>query len=134
MNVLYVTMNGTRERVNFPVELDMMGKGCALFEASGVVGPYTDKPVFLCADFVEDCSIIRNKQMSILRRLKLVPYSGGKMGYVDQVFDKMLWLPTNINAVQEIRLYIIDDKGNDAPFQSCNISCTLVCIPNHNKI
>ena len=129
MNVIYVEMSSSNQRVTLPKTHDMEGKGCALFEISGRVAPYTDMPLFLCVDFIEE-STVGGKTLPILRRIQLIPDDESPEASIDQVFHKMLWLPTSRDRVDELRVYISDEHGNIRSFDYCQISCTLVCIPH----
>ena len=129
MDVLYVNMESGNQRVPLPTTLHVCGKGCALFEISGRCYPYTDIPLFLCVDFIQDSSL-GTKMIPILRRIELKPDPESHEGKISQVFNKMLWLPINRSPLDEVRVYITDDHGNVRSFDYCNIQCTLVCIPN----
>ena len=122
-------MSSSNQLVSLPTTHIMERKGCALFEISGRVAPYTDMPLFLCTDFIQD-SAIGPKMMPILRRIQLLPDSESPEATLNQVFHKMLWLPTNRDAVDELRVYISDEHGNIRSFDYCQVSCTLVCIPH----
>ena len=65
MNCVYVFMWSNTEKVTFPIPLDMERKGYALFDIRGKVKPFTNKPLFLCTDFVEPSMVGSNKQMPI---------------------------------------------------------------------
>ena len=135
MNVIYATMHGTSEKISFPSEMDMEGKGCALFEITGNVSPYADIPLFLCADFLQDSIVSARRTLPVLHRISLKrDEKDPPRGLIDQVFYKMLWLPTNRSPVKEIRLYLTDMTGDPAPFAQCTIHCTLVCIPHVDKL
>ena len=54
-------MHGITDKIAFPIPLDMEGKGCALFDIRGKVKPFTNKPLFLCTDFVEPSMVGSNK-------------------------------------------------------------------------
>ena len=116
------------ETVTFAIPLDMEGKGCALFDIRGKVKPFTNEPLFLCADFVEPSMVGNNKQMPILCNINLlkVELTGG--GIIDPMYNKILWLPTNHSPLKEIQLHICDRHGRFAPLVDCTIDCTLVFI------
>ena len=103
MNVIYVEMSSASEQIKLPTTHDMEDKGCALFEMTGRVSPYTDIPLFLCTDFVEE-SVVGHKMMPVLRRLHMVPNSESSEAIIRKVFNKMLWLPTNRSKVDELRV------------------------------
>ena len=126
-------MHGITEKVTFPIPLDMERKGCALFDIRGKVKPFTNEPLFLCADFTESSMVGSNKQMPILHKINLLKdeLTGGG-GIINPMYNKILWLPTNRSPLKEIRLYIRDRHGRFAPLVDCNIDCTLVLIP-HTK-
>ena len=128
-------MHGITEKVTFPIPLDMEKKGCTLFDIRGKVKPFTNEPLFLCADFIESSMVGSNKQMPILRKINLLKdesMGGGGGGIIDPMYNKILWLPTNHSPLKEIQLYISDRHGRFAPLVDCNIDCTLVFIP-HTK-
>lgn len=129
MNVIYVEMESSNQVVVLPTTLDMEGKGCALFEIRGRCAPFTDMPLFLCTDFIEE-STIGTKMIPILRRIELVSAKASPEATFNQVFHKMLWLPCNRTPLNELRVYISDEYGNIRSFDYCQVSCTLVCIPN----
>ena len=145
MNAIYIEMTSSDHRMSLPVELDMRNKQCALFEATGTVVPYMKKPLFLCSDFIES-SIVGERMIPVLRRIQLMPdeedeqdddgddaKKKGKVrtsGIVDHIFHKMLWMSTNRDEVDEIRVYISDETGKTVTFSSCDLSCTLVSIPS----
>lgn len=129
MNAIYLNMSESREVVSLPTTLDLENKSVALFEISGKVSQHISKPLFLCVDFVETSIISSGQQLPILRRVKLSKFNKGTGGKLDQTFDKMLWIPTSRSPVGEFSVYICDEVGNLAPFESCNVNCTLVCIP-----
>ena len=133
MNVIYVEMDKGNQQVILPKSLEMEGKGCALFEITGRCSPYTDIPLFLCTDFIEN-STAGLKMLPVLRRIKMSPDSESEEGVFDQIFSKMLWLPTNRTPLDEVRVYISDEEGKVMSFDYCNISCTLVCIPHVKKL
>lgn len=131
MNAVYVNMKSNRETVSLPVGLDVEGKGVALFEITGKVYPHTSRQLFFCTDFIESSSVGDGKQLPILRRIKSSKFSKGEGGgKIDQVFNKMLWVPTNRTPLSEITVYICDENGNEAPFEKCTVQCSLVFIPN----
>ena len=72
MNCVYIFMHSITEKVTFPIPLDMEGKGCALFDIRGKVKPFTNKPLFPCADFIESSMVGSNKQMPILCNINLL--------------------------------------------------------------
>ena len=125
-------MHGITEKVTFPIPLDMERKGCTLFDVRGKVKPFTNEPLFLCADFIELSMVRSNKQMPILHKINLLKAESMGGGIIDAMYNKILWLPTNRNPLKEIRLYISDRHGRFAPLVDCNIDCTLVFIP-HTK-
>ena len=127
MNVIYASMNSPDSRVDLPVELDMANKGCALFEVTGAVFPYTDEPLFLCVDYVDE-SFVGQRMMPILRRIQLKRVDSG--GTINHTFNKMLWVSCSRMRVKEFRLYISNADGNCPPFAKCHLNCTLVNIPN----
>lgn len=129
MNAIYIKMAQSREVVSLPTTLDVENKSVALFEITGKVSEYTSKALFMCVDFVESSILSTGKQLPIVRRIKISKAGKGQGGRLDQTFDKMLWLPTNRSPIGEFSVYICDDSGNLAPFESCNLNCTLVCIP-----
>ena len=91
------------EKVTFPIPLDMERKGCALFDIRGKVKPFTNEPLFLCANFIESRMVGSNKQMPILHKINLLKdelMGGG--GIIDPMFNKILWLPTNRSPLKEI--------------------------------
>ena len=91
-------MHGITEKVTFPIPLDMEGKGCALFDIRGKVKPFTNEPLFLCADFVEPSMVGSNKQMPILCNINEL--TGG--GIIDPMYNEILWLPSNHSPLKEI--------------------------------
>ena len=125
-------MCGITEKVTFPIPLDMEGKGCILFDIRGKVKPFTNKPHFLCADFIKSSMVGSNKQMPILCKINLLKDESTGGGIIDPIYNKILWLPTNCSPLKEIQLYISDRHGRSAPLVDCNIDCTLVFIP-HTK-
>ena len=118
------------EKVTFPIPLDMEGKGCALFDIRGKVKPFTNEPLFLCADFLESSMVGSNKQMPILRNINLLKDELTGCGIIDPIYNKTSWLATNRSPLKEIRLYTSDRHGRFAPLVDCNIDCTLVFIPH----
>ena len=58
MNAIYFSMKGTSHKVILPVELDMENKGCSLFDISGIMKPYIEAPIYLCADFLGNNIIV----------------------------------------------------------------------------
>ena len=123
-------MRGITEKVTFPIPLDMERKGCTLFDIRGKVKPFTNEPLFLCADFIELSMVGSNKQMPILRKINLLKDELMGGGIIDPMYNKILWLPTNHSPLKEIQLYISDRHGRFAPLVDCNIDCTLVFIPH----
>ena len=96
-------MHGITEKVTFPIPLDMERKGCALFDIRGKVKPFTNEPLFLCADFIELSMVGSNKQMPILCKINLLKdESMGGGGIIDPMYNKILWLPTNHSPLKEI--------------------------------
>ena len=95
-------MHSITEKVTFAIPLDMEGKGCALFDIRGKVKPFTNEPLFLCADFIKLSMVGSNKQMPILRKINLLKgeLTGG--GIIDPMYNKILWLPTNHSPLKEI--------------------------------
>ena len=126
-------MTSENQSVALPTTHDMEGKGCAVFEIRGSLSPYTDIPLFLCTDFIEP-SVVGSKTLPILRRIQLIPNPKSSEAIISKVFHKMLWLPTNRSTVDEFRVYISDQHGNVRSFDHCEISCTLVCIPNIRQL
>ena len=119
-------MNSSNHQMSLPVKLCTEFKGCALFEVSGTVYPYTDKSLFLCADFISS-STVGDKMLPVLRKIKLKPDDSDIEGIIDDVLHKLMWLRIDRCPLKEIRLYIVDDMGNIHSFDYCNLSCTLVC-------
>ena len=90
------------EKVTFPIPLDMEGKGCALFDIKGKVKPFTNEPLFLCADFVRPSMVGSNKQMPILHNINLLKDESMGGSIIDPMYNKILWLPTNHSTLKEI--------------------------------
>ena len=126
MNAIYVNMSGPNQLVHLPIEISGHDRGCALFEITGSVHPYTDTPLYLCADFIQE-SFIGHKRIPILRRIKLQPNDTGG-ATLNETFNKMLWLSCNRTPIKELRTYISDAQGHIPPFEECKLSCTLVII------
>ena len=81
----------------------MERKGCTLFDIRGKVKPFTNEPLFLCADFIESSMVGSNKQMPILRKINLFKdKSTGGGGIIDPMYNKNVWLPTNHSPLKEI--------------------------------
>ena len=95
MNCVHVFMHGITEKVTFPIPLDMERKGCTLFDIRGKVNPFTNEPLFLCADFIESSMVRSNKQMPILHKINLLKDESMGDGIIDPMYNKILWLPTN---------------------------------------
>lgn len=129
MIAIYANMTSASEKMAFPNTRDLKDKSCALFEIVGKVSPYTDQPIFLCADFIETSIMGPDLVLPVLRRISLIKNKTGDGARIQQILKKMLWVPTSRGRVEEIRVYITDAKGNPAPFDECQLSCTLVCIP-----
>ena len=90
------------EKVTFPIPLDMEGKGCALFDIRGKVNPFTNEPLFLCANFIEPSMLGSNKQMAILCNINLLKDESTGGGIIDPMYNKTSWLPTNHSPLKEI--------------------------------
>ena len=95
-------MHGITEKVTFPISLDMERKGCALFDIRGKVKPFTNEPLFLCANFIESSMVGSNKQMPILYKINLLKDESMGGGIIDPMYNKILWLPTNHSPLKEI--------------------------------
>ena len=96
-------MRGITEKVTFPIPLDMERKGCTLFDIRSKVKPFTNEPLFLCANFMELSIVGSNKQMPILHKINLLKdESTGAGGIIDPMYNKILWLPTNRSPLKEI--------------------------------
>ena len=96
-------MCGITEKVTFPIPLDMERKGCTLFDIRGKVKPFTNEPLFLCADFIKSSMVGSNKQMPILHKINLLKdelMGGG--GIIDPMYNIILWLPTNHSPLKKI--------------------------------
>ncbi len=128
MNAIYATMTSANQFLALPVQINVGNTGCALFEAVGSVSPPINDPLFICVDFIES-SMVGDLMLPILRRITLEVQDDGKSAVIDELFNKMLWLPINRSPITEIRVYICDEQGNIPSFKSCHLSCTLVCIP-----
>ena len=63
-------MKGTSQKVTLLLELDMENKGCSLFDISGMVKPYIEPPIYLCANFVGN-SILVGSEHPTERRMQL---------------------------------------------------------------
>ena len=94
-------MRSITEKVTFPIPLDMERKGCALFDISGKVKPFTNEPLFLCTDFIKSSMVGSNKQMPILHKINLLKDESMGGGIIDPMYNKILWLPTNHNPLKE---------------------------------
>ena len=68
----------------------MEGKGCALFYIRGKVKPFTNNPLFLCADFVGLSMVESNKQMPILCKINLLKDELMGGGIIDPMYNKIL--------------------------------------------
>ena len=95
-------MHGITEKLIFPIPLDMERKGCTLFDIRGKVKPFTDEPLFLCADFIKLSMVGSNKQMPILCKINLLKDESMGGGNIDPMYNKILWLPTNRSPLKEI--------------------------------
>ena len=102
MNCVYILLHGITEKVTFPIPLDMEGKGCVLFDIRGKVNPFTNEPLFLCADFMESSMVGSNKQMPMLRKINLLKDELTRGGIIDPMYNKILWLPTNCSPLKDI--------------------------------
>ena len=138
MNAIYFSMKGTSQKVTLPHGLDMENKGCSLFDISGMVKPYIEPTIYLCADFVGNSIIVssehpteRSIQLPILHQINLKKTNDDNLVEIDLNY-KILWLPTSHSPIEEIRVYLSDRHRNPPAFMHCNIIGTLVCIP-HSK-
>ena len=95
-------MHSITAEVTFPIPLDMEGKGCALFNIRGKVKPFTNEPLFLCADFVESSMVGSSKQMPILCNINLLKDESMGCGIIDPIYNQILWLPTSRSPLKEI--------------------------------
>lgn len=130
MEVVYVKMESTRHKMTLPVELNTENMSVALFEITGRVRPYTPRQIFLCADFIHYSAISSLKQMPVIRKIRLNRFAKDEdVGRINQNYDKMLWLPVNRSPLTEIELYICNEDGQLAPFETCLANCTLVFVP-----
>ena len=102
MNCVYVFVHGITEKVTFPIPLDVERKGYTLFDIRGKVKPFTNEPLFLCANFIESSMVGSNKQMPILCKINLLKDESTGGGIIDPMYNKMLWLPTNCSPSKEI--------------------------------
>ena len=139
MNAIYISMKGTSQKVTLPLEQDMENKGCSLFDISGMVKPYIEPPIYLCADFVGNSIIVgsehateRSMQLPVLHQINLKKTNDDNLVEIDPNYNKILWLLTSHSPMEEIQVYLSDQQGNPPAFTHCNIIRTLVCIP-HNK-
>jgi hypothetical protein len=130
MNAIYISMEKSRETFSLPTSLEVEGKNVALLEISGRVSPATQKHLFLCCNFADSSMLTSGKQLPVLRRFKASRFSKGVGGKVEQAYRKLLWIPTNRSPISEISIYICDEHGNEAPFQTCILNCTLVFSSN----
>lgn len=130
MNCLYLSMDSPNQWHSLPETLDMAEYECALFEVSGRVSPLPKQSLFICADFIQS-SIVGENTIPVLRRVQFTRNGpDGKAGTLRKIFNKMLWLRVSRSPVSEVRLYITDEHGDVPAFESCSLSCTLVCIPH----
>ena len=139
MNAIYFSMKGTSQKVTLSLKLDMENKGCLLFDISGMVKPYIEPPIYLCADFVGNSIVVgfehpteRSMQLPVLHQINLKKTNDNNLVEIDPNYNKILWLPTSRSPVEEILVYLSDQQGNPPTFMHCNIIETLVCIP-HSK-
>ena len=140
MNAIYFSMEGTSQKVTLPVKLDMENKGCLLFDISGMVKPYIELPIYLCANFVDNSIIVGSEhptksgmQLPILHQINLKNSHGeNNVEEIDPNYNKILWLPSSRSPIEETQVYLSDRHGNPPAFMHCNITRTLVCIP-HTK-
>ena len=139
MNATCFSMKGTSQKVTLPLELDMENKGCSLFDISGMVKPYIEPPMYLCAAFVGNSIVVglehpteRSMQLPILHQINLKKTNDDNLVEIDPNYNKILWLPTSHSPIEEIRVYLSVRQGNPPTFTHCNIIETLECIP-HSK-
>ena len=137
MNAIYFSMKGTSQKVTLPLELDMENKGCSLFDISGMVKPYIEPSIYLCADFVGNSIIVglehpteRSMQLPILHQINLKKANDNNRVEIDPNYNKILWLPTSCSPKEEIQVYLSDRHGNPPTLMHFNIIRTLVCIPH----
>ena len=113
MNAIYFSMKGTSQKVTLPLELDMENKGCSLFDISGMVKPYIEPPIYLCANFVGNSIIVgsehpteRSMQLPVLHQINLKKTNGDNLVEIDPNYNKILWLLTSCSPMEEIRVYL----------------------------
>lgn len=133
MEAMYLSITSSDEVVFLPSSLNLENYGCGVLDVVGSFEPYSGKPLFLCCDFIRP-SIVGDQILPVLRR---IPFSRGKkaektVGKMYGSFQKMLWFPVSRPEVGEVRLYIMDKRGDIPSFDRFNLSCTLVCIPKKN--
>ena len=109
MNAMYFSMKGTSQKVTLPLELDMENKGCSLFDISGMVKPYIEPPIYLCANFVGNSTIVssehpteRSMQLPVLHQINLKKTNDDNLVEIDPNYNKILWLPNSRSPVEEI--------------------------------
>ena len=113
MNAIYFSMKGTSQKATLPLKLDMQNKGCSLFNISGMVKPYIEPPIYLCADFVGNSIVVgsehpteRSMQLPILHQINLKKTNDDNLVEIDPNYNKILWLPTSCSPIGEIQVYL----------------------------
>ena len=70
-------------------------KGRVLFDIRGKVKPFTNEPLFLCANFIESSMVGSYKQMPILCKINLLKDESTGDGIIDPMYvmtDNLLCL------------------------------------------
>ena len=133
METIYADLKSTSETLACTVSVPSEGRGCGLMEIRGRVWPHSNEPMFLCCDFIVTSLVgSHSKRLPILRRIYFEE-GPASWGVINKTYGKMLWLSTNRFPLKELRVYLTDVRGNPAPFQKCQLNCTLVIIPHKNK-
>ena len=93
-------MKDTSQKVTLPFKLDMENKGCSQFDINGMVKPYIEMPIYLCADFVGNSIVVGSEHLWQIN-LKNSHCEDNEVE-IDPNYIKIIWLPSSHSLVDKI--------------------------------
>lgn len=127
-------MSHETHKLKLPKKLFLKGYVCGVFEIKATIEPHQNLGnLFLCSNFSKEI-IVNELCLPVLREINWFSDNTRNRATCNEKFDKILWHSLDRDEIEEIQIYICNEKGQIPSFDSVQLSCMLVFIPSLGKL
>lgn len=134
METILLHMTQETHKLRLPKKLYVKSFVCGVFELKCTIEPHQNLgDLFLCSNFTREI-IVDDICLPVLREINWHSNTSTNRAVCNEKFSKILWHSLERDEMEEIQLYISNKHGQIPSFQSLQLSCLLVFIPQIDLI